>query len=139
MVSSASSFFGCLEFVSESNVPPSAGLDVCPSRHVIFLILPSLGVMPKVPITLHLPIAHIDDIARSIAICNDAYKFVANPYSYLQEFAVDNKTIVTSHSEAARKLHGWRKDFDRVLKGLLSLLMNRIAHGILVSARLLRG
>ena len=25
MISSASSFFGCLEFVSESNVPPSMG------------------------------------------------------------------------------------------------------------------
>ena len=112
---------------------------MCHPRHPIYIILPSLEVMPRVPIALHLPIAHIDNITRLIAICNDAYKFVANPYSYLQEFAVDNKTIVTSHSEAARKLHGWRKDFDRVLKGLLSLLMNRIAHGILVSARLLRG
>jgi len=50
MVSSASSFFDCLEFVSESNVPPSAGLDVCPHKHVISLILPSFGVMPRIPI-----------------------------------------------------------------------------------------
>jgi len=45
MVSSASTLFGCLEFVSEYNVPPSAGLDVCPPRHAISLILLSLGVM----------------------------------------------------------------------------------------------
>jgi len=60
MVSSASSSFGCLEFVSESNVPPSAGLDVCPSRHIISLILLSLGVMPRIHIVLHLRVAHID-------------------------------------------------------------------------------
>ena len=43
---SNTSFSGCLEFVSESRVPPS--LDVCLSRHVISLILPSLGVMPRI-------------------------------------------------------------------------------------------
>ena len=36
IVSSASSFSGCLELVSESNVPPS--LDVCSPRHPIYLI-----------------------------------------------------------------------------------------------------
>ena len=87
---------------------------MCP-RNVISLILPSLGVMLRIPIEFHLPVAHIDDITRSIAICNDAYKFAANPYSILQEFAVDNKAIVTSHHEAARKLHAWRKDFNRAV------------------------
>jgi len=77
MVSSASSSFDCLEFVSEFNVPSSAGLDVCPPRHAISLILPSLGVMPRIPIALHLSVAHIDDITRLIAICNDADKFAA--------------------------------------------------------------
>ena len=65
MISSAS-FSSCLEFVSESNVPPS--LDVCPPRHPTYLILPSLGVMPRVPIALHLYITQIDDITRLIAI-----------------------------------------------------------------------
>jgi len=94
---------------------------VCPPRHVISLILPSLGVMPKISITLHLHVAHIDDITRSITICNDAYKFGANPYSILQEFAVDNKATVTIHCEAARDLHAWRKDFDRALKRIDSI------------------
>ena len=76
---SNTSFSGCLEFVSESHVPPS--LDVCPSRHVTSLILPSLGVMPKIPTALHLPVAHIDDITRLIAIYNDTYKFAAYPNS----------------------------------------------------------
>ena len=105
MVSSASSSFSCLEFVSESNVPSSAGLDVCPPRHVISLILPSLRVMPRIPIALHLPVVHIDDITRLIAICNNAYKFAANPYSILQKFAVYNKAMITSHPEVKRKLH----------------------------------
>ena len=116
MVSSASSFFGCLAFVSESNVPPSVGLDVYPPRQVISLILPSLEVMPRILIVLHLPVAHIDDITRSIAICNDAYKFAANSYNILQEFAVDNKVMITSHPEVARKLYARCKDFDRALK-----------------------
>jgi len=42
---SNTSFLGYLEFMSESHIPPS--LDVCPSRHVISLILPSLGVIPR--------------------------------------------------------------------------------------------
>ena len=92
---SNTSFSGCLEFVSESRVPPS--LDVCPSRHIISLILPSLGVMLRIPTALHLPVAHIDDITRLIAICNNTYKFAAYPYSILQEFTVNNKVMVTSH------------------------------------------
>ena len=83
MIFSASSFFGCLEFVSESIVPPPAGLDLCPPRRVISLILPSLGVMPRIPIALHLPVAHIDDVTRSIIIYNDTYKFIAYLYSIL--------------------------------------------------------
>ena len=79
MVFSASYFSGCLEFVSESNVPPSAELNVCPPRHVISLILSLLGVMPKILTALHLPVAHIDDITRLIAICNDTYKFLSKP------------------------------------------------------------
>ena len=88
---SNTSFSGCLEFVSESSVPPSLG--VCPSRHIISLILPSLGVMLRIPNALHLPVAHTDDITRLIAICNKPYKFVAYPYSILQEFTVDNRVI----------------------------------------------
>ena len=64
MVSSISSFLGCLEFVSESNVPPSAGINVCPPKHVISLILPLLGVMLRIPTALHLTAAYIDDITR---------------------------------------------------------------------------
>ena len=66
------------------------------------------------PITLHLPVAYIDDITRPIAICNNTHKFAAYPYSTLQEFAVDNTVMVTSHCEAVRKLPAWRKDFDRL-------------------------
>jgi len=89
------------------------------------------------PTTLHLPVAYIDDITRPIAICNDTHKFAAYLYSTLQEFAVDNKVIVTSRCEAVRKLHAWRKDFDRALKRIASIayeLDTWIAHGILVLA-----
>ena len=43
--------------------------------------------------TLLLLVAYTDDITRSIAICNDTYKFAAYPYNTLQEFVVDNKEI----------------------------------------------
>jgi len=105
MISSVSSFSDCLEFVSESNVPPSVGIDVCPPRHVISLILPSLGVMLRIPTALHLFVAHIDDITRPIAICNDTYKFTTNLYSIWQEFAVDNKVMITNHLETVKKLN----------------------------------
>ena len=65
---------------------------------------------------LTLPIVHIDDITRPIAICNDTYKFITFPYNILQEFAVENKVMVTSHPEVVRKLHTECKDFDRILK-----------------------
>jgi len=68
------------------------------------------------PTTLHFHVAYIDDITSQIAICNDTYKFVVYLYITLQEFAVDNKVMITSRSEAVRKLHAWRKDFDRTLK-----------------------
>jgi len=116
MVSTVSSFSGCLEFVSEFNVPPSAGIDVCPHRHVISLILLSLGVMSRIPTALHLPVMHIDDITRPIAICNDTYKFASNLYSILREFVIDNKVMATSHLKAVRKLHVWRTYFDKGLK-----------------------
>ena len=79
--------------MSESRVPLS--LDVCPSRHIISLILPSLGVMLRKPTALHLPVAHIDDITRLIAIYNNTCKFAAYPYSILQESTVDNRVMVT--------------------------------------------
>ena len=72
--------------------------------------------MLRIPTALHLPVAHIDDITRLIAICNNTYKFSAYPYSILQEFTVDDRVMVTSHSEATRKLHVWRKDFEMALK-----------------------
>jgi len=81
--------------VYESNIPQFARLDVCPPRHPRYICFPSLRIMPKVPTALHLLFAHIDDMNRPIAICNDTYKFVAYPYSILQEFAVDNKVMVT--------------------------------------------
>ena len=59
--------------MSEFNVSLSAGLDVCTLRHPIYLILPSLGVMLRVSIELHLSVAYIDDITRLIAICNDTH------------------------------------------------------------------
>ena len=59
LVSSASSFSCSLEFESESNIPPSAGLGVCPPRHSRYIFFPSLGIMLRVPTTLHLPVAHI--------------------------------------------------------------------------------
>ena len=65
------------------------------------------------PTTLHLHVAYIDDITRPIAICNNTHKFVAYPYSTLQEFVVDNKVMVTSRCKAVRKLNVWRTDFDK--------------------------
>ena len=63
MISSAFSFTGCLEFVSESNISPLARLDVCPPRHYIYLFFLSLGVILRVPIALHFHVAY-DDIIR---------------------------------------------------------------------------
>ena len=39
----------------------------------------------------------------------------------MQEFTVDNKIIVTIHSEILRKLHAWHTDFERVLKRIVSI------------------
>jgi len=89
---------------------------MCNLRHPIYLIFSSLGVMPRVPIALYLPIAHDDDITRYLANCDENYKFAAYSYSILQEFTVDNKVIVTSHSENIKKLHARCIDSDRVLK-----------------------
>ena len=91
MVCSVSSFTDHLEFTFESDFS-LAKLDVCHPRHPMYLILPSLGVMHRVPTALHLHVAHIDDITRSIAICNNTYKFAAYTYSILQEFVVDSKS-----------------------------------------------
>ena len=54
----------CLEFVSESNMPPSAGIDVCPPRHPRYIIFSFLGIMPRVSTELHLHVVHINDITR---------------------------------------------------------------------------
>ena len=83
MISGAFLFFDRLVFVYESNIPPSAGLDVCPLKHPRYIFFSFLGIMLRAPTALHLLVAHIDDITKPIAICNDAYKFVAYPYSIL--------------------------------------------------------
>ena len=69
---------------------------MCVLLGMSYLFLPSLGVMPRIPTALNLPVAHIDDITKLIAICNNTYKFAAYPYSILQEFTVDNRVMVTS-------------------------------------------
>ena len=74
----------------------------------------SLRVMPRVPTILHLLVAHDDDSTRYLANCDENYKFDAYPYSTLQEFAVDNTLIVTSHPKTARKLHAWRKGSNKL-------------------------
>ena len=84
-------------------------------RHPIYLLFSSLGVMPRVSTALHLSLVH-DEITRHLANCDENYKFIAYPYSILQEFAVHNKVIVTNHTETVRKLHTWRTCSDRVLK-----------------------
>ena len=63
-VISNASFSGCLEFVSESNIPPSAWSP----RYPICILFLLLGIMPRMPTALHLPVAHINDIIRSIHI-----------------------------------------------------------------------
>jgi len=90
-------------------------------EHCIYLILPSLRVMSRVPTALHLPVAYIDDITMPIAIYNDTYKFITYPYSFLQKFAVDSKVMITNHPETVRKLHVWRTYFDRILKRSASI------------------
>jgi len=94
---------------------------MCLLRHPVYLILPSLRVTPRVPTVLNLPVAYIDDISRSIGICNDTYKFAAYPYSILNEFVIDSKVMVSSHLEAVRKLHAWRTDFDKSLNRRASI------------------
>ena len=42
--------------------------------------------------------------------------------------------IVTGRYEAVRKLHVWRKDFDRALKMIASIAYKLITYGILVLA-----
>jgi len=115
MVFSASSFTGCLEFISEYSLS-LAGFDVCYPRHPIYLFFSSLEVMPRVSTTLHLPIANDDDITKQLANCDENYKFYVYLYSMLQEFAVESEVIVTSHSEIVRKSHACRTGSPRVLR-----------------------
>ena len=89
---------------------------MCPLRHPVYIMFPSLRVIPRVSTPLHLHIAHDDNLTRQIAICNDNYKFATYPYNILQEFAVDNRVIVTSHSETMKKLHALWKDSEKILK-----------------------
>jgi len=74
VISNASSFTGCLEFIPESSLS-LAGFDVCHLRHLIYLIFPSFEVMSRVPTSLHLPIAH-DDITRELENCDENYNFM---------------------------------------------------------------
>ena len=53
-------------------------------------------------IVLHLLVAN-DDIIRQLANCDKNYKFVAYPYSILNEFTVDNEVIVMSYPGTVRK------------------------------------
>ena len=85
VVSSASSFIGFLEFITDSSLP-LVGFDVYHHRHPIYLIFSSLGVMPRMSITLHLTVAH--DITRQLANCDEKYKFSVYPYSILQDSEV---------------------------------------------------
>jgi len=55
-----------------------------------------------VSIVLHLLVAN-DDIIRQLANCDKNYKFVAYPYSILNEFTVDNEVIVMSYPGTVRK------------------------------------
>ena len=82
VISSTSSFTSCLEFIPESNLPLSRFV-VCHPKHPIYLLFPSLGVMPRILTALHLSFAHDDDITRQLANCDENYKFVAYPYSIL--------------------------------------------------------
>jgi len=77
--------------------------------------------VPRVSTALHLHIEQINNIIRPIAIYNVTYKFVAYSYNILQEFAFDSKVMVTSHPEIVRKLHVWRKDFDKNMKRSASI------------------
>ena len=113
VISSASSFTGCLDFISESSLPLT-GFDVCHLRYPICVIFSSLGVMLRMPTTLHLLVAH-DNITRQLANCNENYKFFVYSYSMLQEFIVDNEVIVISRPKIVRKSHTWHTGFPRVL------------------------
>ena len=108
------SFTGCLEFVLCLGSVYLHLQALLGNSDILFFS--SLGIMFRVHTALRLHVAHIDDITRPIAICNNTYKFDAYPYSILQEFAVDNKVMVTSHPKAVRKWHAWRTDFNRILK-----------------------
>jgi len=61
--------------------------------------------MLRVPTALHLYVAHDDDITRQLTNCDENYKIYAYPYDIMEEFAVDNEVIITSHPEIVRKSH----------------------------------
>ena len=55
----------------KSSIPPLEGLDVCPSRHHVYIIFPTIGVILRVSTVLYLLVAHDDNLTRQIAICSD--------------------------------------------------------------------
>ena len=73
--SNASYFTDCLEFILEFNLL-LMGPDVCHPSHSIYLIFPSLGVMPRVPTALHLPITQDDEITRQLQIVMKTINFL---------------------------------------------------------------
>ena len=57
MIYVVSSFTGCLEFMPKYNITPLEGLDVCPFRHSVYIIFPSLGAMTRVSTALTTEVA----------------------------------------------------------------------------------
>jgi len=72
--------------------------------------------MPGVHIALHLSATYDNDITKPIVIYNENYKFATYLYNILKKFTLDNKIIVTSHSETVKKFYVWRTCSDRILK-----------------------
>ena len=86
-----------------------------PPRHPKYIIFSSLEIMPSAYCIAFACYVYCA-ITRPIAICDDTYKFVAYSYNILQEYAIDNKVMVTSHLEVVSKLHAWHIDFERIMK-----------------------
>jgi len=78
--------------VGHSNVIPIKVFDVRSLRKPIYLIFVCVGVLTSEFVALYLPEMH-DKTHKQKTICNDDYKFAANPHSILQEFAVRNVVI----------------------------------------------
>ena len=72
--------------MSESNIPPSTGLDVYSLRYLRYIIFLSLEIMPKVPTALHLHVAQIDDITRPM-------EFAMTPTNLLHTHIVFDRNL----------------------------------------------